>query len=187
MSEKVLKLNGRKAYWGKPGATTWDELEGKPFGEESVSYGPPVADDSIDHFDCFGATYYKVSDDLPTPDELNNYFTYTPDGTITMNGASVGKSGYSDDTVFHDTMAGYIVVCYDTTITPNGGDAITVPSKGVYMNPNYQWVIKSETTKTLDPKWLPSAAAVADVTAAPTADEFNALLASLRAAGYLAE
>ena len=34
---------------------------------------------------------------------------------------------------------------------------------------------------------LPKAAAVADVTEAPTAEQFNALLASLRAAGYLAE
>lgn len=39
----------------------------------------------------------------------------------------------------------------------------------------------------LDSTYLPKAEAVSDVTAAPTADEFNALLASLRAAGYLAE
>lgn len=38
----------------------------------------------------------------------------------------------------------------------------------------------------LNPELLPKAAAVADVTATPTADEFNNLLASLRAAGYLA-
>lgn len=41
--------------------------------------------------------------------------------------------------------------------------------------------------KTLDPKYLPKADAVADVSAAPTAEEFNALLAALREAGYLAE
>jgi hypothetical protein len=39
----------------------------------------------------------------------------------------------------------------------------------------------------IDAKFLPKAEAVADVTAAPTAENFNALLASLRAAGYLSE
>lgn len=43
-----------------------------------------------------------------------------------------------------------------------------------------------DVVSTIDPKFIPKASAVADVTAAPTADEFNALLASLRAAGYLA-
>jgi hypothetical protein len=40
---------------------------------------------------------------------------------------------------------------------------------------------------TIDQKYLPKAASIADVTTVPTAEEFNALLASLRAAGYLAE
>jgi len=39
----------------------------------------------------------------------------------------------------------------------------------------------------LPAEFLPQAAPVADVTAAPTAEDFNALLASLRAAGYLAQ
>lgn len=39
----------------------------------------------------------------------------------------------------------------------------------------------------LDSDYLPKATAIADVTDAPTAEQFNALLASLRNAGYLAE
>lgn len=39
--------------------------------------------------------------------------------------------------------------------------------------------------KPLDEKYIPKAEAVADVTEAPTAEDFNALLASLRAAGYM--
>ena len=50
----------------------------------------------------------------------------------------------------------------------------------------FEIFLEEETVKTLDPTYLPKAAAVADVTDAPTADQFNALLASLRAAGYLA-
>jgi len=45
---------------------------------------------------------------------------------------------------------------------------------------------ETSSIKTLDEIYLPKAAAVSDVTAAPTAENFNALLASLRAAGYLA-
>lgn len=41
--------------------------------------------------------------------------------------------------------------------------------------------------KLLDAKFLPKATAITDVTAAPTAEDFNALLAALRAAGYMTE
>lgn len=43
----------------------------------------------------------------------------------------------------------------------------------------------NEESTVIDPVLLPKADAVADVTSAPTAEQFNALLASLRAAGYL--
>lgn len=49
--------------------------------------------------------------------------------------------------------------------------------------------VSGSVTKTnihkLDPKYLPTARAMADVTSAPTADDFNSLLAALREAGYL--
>lgn len=39
----------------------------------------------------------------------------------------------------------------------------------------------------IDPKFIPKVAAVSDITSAPTAEQFNALLAALRNAGYMEE
>lgn len=43
------------------------------------------------------------------------------------------------------------------------------------------------TSEYLDPAFLPKTTPISDVTATPTAEQFNALLAALRAAGYMAE
>lgn len=95
----------------------------------------------------------------------------------------------------------------------NGETIRTIYSEPSATGDNHSFKIFNSAIKTLDPvlggvpastaedegkvltvengeaKWATpaKASAVADVTAAPTADEFNALLASLRAAGYLAE
>ena len=68
----------------------------------------------------------------------------------------------------------------------------TLPVKGVYMvcssEADFHVVIaESGPITTIDPMFLPKAAAIEDLTEAPTASDFNALLTSLRNAGYLAE
>ena len=81
----------------------------------------------------------------------------------------------------------------------NGNKTITVPSTGIYMADGEvsSYNIKSEKVYHIAAEFLPlatpttagtvkQAAAVANVTAAPTAEEFNALLKSLRDAGILA-
>lgn len=67
---------------------------------------------------------------------------------------------------------------------------ITFSSVGLYIlkgEVSHVEAVFSE-KKTIDPKFLPTADAVADAAGdTPTAAEFNALLASLRAAGYLSK
>ena len=60
----------------------------------------------------------------------------------------------------------------------------SVPSNAPYITHTVSVSVGSP-VKTLEAKYLPKAAAIADLTAAPTAEDFNALLAVLRDAGYL--
>ncbi len=199
MSEKDEKLNkgsflyindGDKAEWGYP--------EGYPW-KEPIEYGPCVEDDAIDHFNHLGTIYYKVSSDTPSTEELKSFYVYYPDGSKVIDSSVGDLPKYTDETVFHDRLMGLIAVCYKTEIKFNGNKTITVPSTGIYMADGEvsSFIIKSEKVYHIAAEFLPlatqttagtvkQAAAVANVTAAPTAEEFNALLKSLRDAGILA-
>ena len=199
MSEKDDKLNKgsflyindeEKAEWGVPNGYPWKEL---------IEYGPCVEDDTIDHFNHLGTIYYKVSSDTPSAEELKSFHVYYPDGSKVIDSSVGDLPKYTDETVFHDRLMGFIAVCYKTEIKFNGNKTITVPSTGIYMADGEvsSFIIKSEKVYHIAAEFLSlatpttagtmkQAAAVADVTAAPTADEFNALLKSLRDAGILA-
>lgn len=93
--------------------------------------------------------------------------------SVTVNGDGHIKLYYlfSSDYGYTDNAANIYIFAYSI------GKGI---SWSITLNLNIAQV------KMIDSIMLPKAAAVADVTEAPTAEEFNALLASLRAAGYLA-
>lgn len=145
---------------------TWESLPDKPFyGEEAktivaettVEYGSSISFNNAEYGECIA-----VFDGIEYPAVFSYYWD---------------ENSWSDSCKLEFTTAdGYSVVIYGcdngATDVPNGSHTIAayVPGKIVH----------------LDAQFLPKAAAVSDVAAAPTAEQFNALLASLRNAGYLA-
>ena len=191
MNEKDDKLNkGSFLYIRDQEKAEWGYPEGYPW-KEPIEYGPCVEDDAIDHFTYGSTTYYKVSSDTPSAEEMKSCYVYGSDGSITDD-----LFPYVDETVLYDRVIAAIVICYKTEINFDG-KTVTVPSIGIYMADDTQpYIIKSEKVHPIDTEFLPlatptaagamkQAAAVANVTAAPTAEEFNALLKSLRDAGIL--
>ena len=123
---------------------------------------------------------------------MKSCYVYGSDGSIIDD-----LFPYVDETVFYDRIIASIVICYKTEINFDS-KTVTVPSIGFYMADDTQpYIIKSKKVHHIAADFLPlatpiaagvikQAAAVADITAAPTAEEFNALLKSLRDAGILA-
>ena len=192
MSEMIKEFNkGDLLHIDKDGKAQWGFPDGYPW-KEPVEYGPCVEDDTIDHFTYGSTTYYKVSSDTPSAEEMKSCYVYGSDGSIIDD-----LFPYVDETVFYDRIIASIVVCYKTEINFDS-KTVTVPSIGIYMADDTQpYIIKSEKVYHIASDFLPlatptsagivkQAAAVANVTAAPTAEEFNALLKSLRDAGILA-
>ena len=200
MNEKDEKLNKgsflyindeEKAEWGVPNGYPWKEL---------IEYGPCVEDDTIDHFNHLGTIYYKVSSDTPSAEELKSFHVYYPDGSKVIDSSVGDLPKYTDETVFHDRLMGFIAVCYKTEIKFNGNKTITVPSTGIYMADGEvsSFIIKSEKVYHIAADFLPQAtqttygaikkaAHVPHVTEAPTSNDFNKLLSALREAGIMSQ
>lgn len=88
----------------------------------------------------------------------------------------------------HKIYLNWLKVNEDKTVELNGTTTFVTPE---YSKEDYGKVLKLEgdgTSYGLNDKlvWGAPAAAISDLTAAPTTEDFNILLASLRAAGYLA-
>lgn len=156
---EVLIRNGDKANWGTDSAPIDPKRlpEGYPW-KEPVEYGPRVEDDAIDHFIHLGTTYYKVSSDTPSAEELKSFYVYYPDGSKVIDSSVGDLSHYTDETVFHDRMMGFIVVCYKTEIKFNGSKTVTVPSTGIYMAGGEvsSFIIKSEKVYPIATEFLPT-------------------------------
>lgn len=197
--------------FGSGGVTSWNDLTDKPFGEvierEDVvlvsDYNGAWARDSKGT----GYTFCKASGQCEENAEIK--------AEVIVNGKKYSVSGKSKHKNIWSGAVGQIYYDYignpaladiigDDTDTgddycaffenANGEDGetsfyfycldggagmgeVTVVQAGM--------VKATVKTVTIDPKYLPKSEAVADVTAAPTANEFNALLAALRNAGYL--
>lgn len=150
-------------------------------------------------------TWYRVSDAVPTKDDCANGVTlylHLPDGTSSDPMSLDGSTAQSlfKDGVFAADIYAIIIPTDDYLLIPAMGESVLFPKAGVWFAsgdgvytseftiPGYNgFKTVTEVIKPISEEYLPKAAAVADVTEAPTADQFNALLASLRAAGYLAE
>lgn len=177
---------------------SWNDLSDKPIQE--VGGLTVVFDGNIEGLSVVGNTFYKLSDIAPTMDDFangvtvsvhhnreyidtpeNETYEFKKEDLIEIDFFNLGvtniqpKKGpyflvFPEDTVFHDN---------------------TEIKKGLYFlnDPNSSTCISVaiNAKEIINPNYLPKAAAVADVTEAPTAENFNALLASLRAAGYLSE
>ena len=145
---------------------TWNTLRDKPFGEETTTVyeGELGSGYDFEIVDSYGTRYH--------PNGATLRFTFSDGTSQTVDGEQEYASSPS---IYND---GDLSV----TIDPNNQSVVASV-------PNDLTIVKIEEVEidTLDKKFIPKATAIADVTEAPTAEQFNALLASLRAAGYLAE
>ena len=101
-----------------------------------------------------------------------------------------GESGFSLYEPIEDTGENFCLVWtyYTTSGTKVDSKAYAQPlGDGTNSNEDrsYSWYRIS--LKPIGSEFLPKVEAIADATEAPTAEQFNALLAALRAAGYMAE
>lgn len=129
------------------GNTQWED---RAFYSETKEYRLPSNTEGLDSFEA-GTAFYKVSSDIPDVNTLKC-------GSIYSNGTgqiafSLDNTVSYDDSEFHDTMAGCIIVCYKTTINLEESQ-ITVPSTGIYLS-NPDLYLKLETVKKIDEKFLP--------------------------------
>lgn len=156
--------------------------------------------DERDNFTANGQAFYKIAECVPAESEIvemgfNNAMSQDKwfnvkrgDGVmICVPCSKEDKYGKTDEIAIND---GRIIVVYKTTFS-DGFNTYTAPSTGVYSylqgiyNDYFVRSVKFELKK-ISPSYLPSMAPIADLTSAPTMEDFNALLAALRSAGYLA-
>lgn len=185
--EEVHELHKQKG----DGVTSWNDLTDKPFYEEEVCL---VEKQVVDVSEKMPGDGYGVT--IQTPVDLYEYVnknvTFIFDGKEypcpvqgTVNNYRIGNTklykivGGAPSSAIQDgddTGEPFCMFSYTGTIW------LYCYNKGIHTIE-----IKVKVPKTLDSKFLPKAEGVADLTEAPTAENFNALLASLRAAGYLSE
>ena len=169
--------------------------EGYPWKEQDVTIEWDGITDGRASFEVEGATYYKVSDLTPDLDGAKYKATepsVDSEGTLKVRGASDGGFFYTD-TRSGDLIWAIVVNLKETGDIENGtyflylamNEGITytsaVDKSGIHPISSDFLPLATPTTAGA----MKQAAAVANVTAAPTAEEFNALLKSLRDAGIL--
>ena len=182
------------------GATSWNDLSDKPFGDDELSDGDIIFFDTqnIDGLVCVPWTetsnMYKISDIIPTEDDLAQGF-YGISEYETNEGYIISTQ---DDGIYTSCFA--VAYCDNAQIKDGDGFTITFAEKGFYVLlgedssaafhtigiNGYTGFPKVPVTKTLDAKYLPKASAVYEAyDSEEVVWQFNALLESLREAGYL--
>ena len=175
---------------------TWTSIQDKPFGEEWITetvtepeqliFSDTVttefngrlnsnSEDGAQFSEKLTTLYnqlYKVVLNGEVYSDLQGYWYETDDGEeyLVVGNDSVPFMLYRDDDRY---LRGRIGTLY--------GERYSVE---IYKQAN-EHETETEVIWTLDSKYLPKATAVDDVTDAPTAEDFNTLLAALREAGYL--
>lgn len=180
---------------GKP--TEWECVDAQPDWNQNDSTKPDYVKNRTHYTETVGIELIPRTTHTFGVGPLGRYSTTTVDfvegNTYTVmwdgqeyecicyqtgNGLAIGRSTFIGVEGF-DNGEPFVI---DSNISA-GATIIMAPEAGEH---TFSVLEKVEKVYKLDAKYLPTAAAVADVTATPTADEFNALLAALRDAGYLA-
>lgn len=177
---------------------TWENLPDKPFGDNQtvIEWNNSTDTTGSDSFEYGSSIFAKISDIAPGVSELDSaIISMTADGNTQ---SFVAKDAYGDSSNWWLVQnkvidfGGMVLIVHDTDIE-EGVTETAIPSTGTYFNLNMLNQFNAErllltygSTKTIEPKFLPKLTAIADLTEAPTAEDFNALLAALRSAGYLA-
>ena len=194
MSEIIKEFKkGDLLHIDKDGKAEWGYPEGYPYKEDGVTIEWNGNTEDLFQFDF----YFKISDIILSNEEIKRGTITTSDGTFPIREGWDNLVQYgmvSEDVVFIDTIV--LFIRKDNAIH-NG---YTMPEHGVYFHKGCDSLTSkftNEATHPISSDFLPlatptaagaikQAATVANVAAAPTAEEFNALLKSLRDAGILA-
>lgn len=150
----VLAVEKVKA-WIQSGGVKWDHVSNKPFvkvGGDTLTW-----DGNTEGLVSVADTFYKVSDAVPTADDVvNGAAIEYADGSLDVSFTDTGVG------VFIDTLAGSCVIVLESGIGVDVG-GMAFPETGVYFNgaisvssltiPGYTGFAKEQ----IDPKFLPGA------------------------------
>jgi hypothetical protein len=156
---------------GGGGASSWNDLADKPFGEEVTEvHGDTLTwDGNTDGLVCAMDAFYKVSDVVFTLDELRGSVAVISDGQIVSSEDEGALFELADGiSVLSET-----VVCVSEKAVGADVGGIVFPEAGLYFSaledagklihvssftvPNYTgFVTTKETVKTLDEKFMPT-------------------------------
>lgn len=180
---------------------SWNDLTDKPFGESGANI---VIEPDFNAFEEFTGLignyeFVLVSEVLPTIEQINSAnVTWHCDDcgdsgvcnfvidiqeadliSLSLTGENECGSELQMYIVYNDNVSGE----FDTGVT------YEFPVRGIYTDkyPSVlvDKIVMSPMVKTIDSKYIPKASHVSNVAEAPTAEDFNALLTSLRNAGYM--
>lgn len=175
MSEVKTKRLHVAGSFGGPGVSSWNDLTDKPFGEEST--GAVIECDgntdlsNTDTVEINGHTFYKISNHIPTIDDLadGEFSGDIGEGMVTVPSEMVAM--LFDVSPFDSNLiwgGDGFAVFRETTVQAYRDESITVPSTGVYVCPDQFFPFRisygSTTIKTIDEKFIPEVIArVSDI------------------------
>lgn len=183
------------------GASSWADLEGKPFYEEVTEPLVITWDGDLANTDAIIGMNHRVSDILLGPDDVDGAtFHVVLNGAesdiVAVKGANLIEHTGEGGDYWAVTSQGLAIAVFANApqMLPDGN--MLLPGVYFVKLDNYggmnghvmslQTVNGVKLVHPLVPMFLPKAARVSYVTETPTADDFNALLTSLREAGYMA-
>lgn len=199
-AKAAIENRGNSSGDSSGGVTSWNDLQDKPFGESGTN---TVIEPDFNAFaEVTGLIgnyeFVKVSNVLPTIEQITS-------ANVTWHCDDCGDSGVSgfvidiqeDNLISLGLTDGCecaelsLYIVYNDNVSGEFYTGVTYefPECGIYAESNASVLVDKiampTVVKTIDSKYIPKAAHVSNVTEAPTAEDFNALLTSLRNAGYM--
>ena len=156
-----LGINGGEPYKSLvtdgEGNTKWED---RLAYEEVKKYSLPYDTNGLESAQIGTTFYYKVSDDLPDPNDVIQGAIYGgPDGSYFE--AKVSDGYQKNETCLYDTNIGVFIICYQTSIT-FFNKTYSVPSTGVYFVEDANIMgdgdmyLQVQHVNTIDKKFIPS-------------------------------
>ena len=106
------------------------------------------------------STFYKVSDDLPDPNDVIQGALYSGPGGIYLS-EKVSDGYENNGNCLYDTHIGAFIICYQTSVTYDN-KRYSVPSTGVYLSEDMNtfdggnMYLQVQHINTIDKKFIPS-------------------------------
>ena len=128
--------------------------------EEVKKYSLPYDKNGLESAQIGPILYYKVSDDLPDPNDVIQGALYSGPGGIYLS-AKVSDGYKNNGNCLYDTNVGAFIICYQTSIT-HQDKIYSVPSTGVYLSKSMNdfdggdMYLQIQHVNTIDKKFIPS-------------------------------